>query len=361
VSGPRRRTYLALLVAAVVVAPMLLLWVLITLQALTLNTSSQDCWQLLVPNVPTCDPDSVTKARWAGAIGFVAVPVVVAFVVRGLVRYVLRPLASAADVAAQMGPQNLALRLPDQSPRDELGRLAHEVNSLVDRVAAAYEGQRRFSANASHELRTPLAVQRTLVEVAMATPPDERDVELLGRQLLLTNERNIDLVDGLLVLAESDRGLSGTVPVQLDLLVCDVVDVYASRATAADVTLTVDVVRPVEIPGDPVLLERLVRNLVDNALQYNRPAGSVRITVGGQPLLVVENTGAPMPADAVPRLFEPFRRFAADRVGSPGHSGLGLAIVRSVATAHGGTAAAQPGADGGLAVSIDLPSTAGSA
>jgi signal transduction histidine kinase len=180
------------------------------------------------------------------------------------------------------------------------------------------------------------------------------DVHRLGAQLLVVNERNEQLIEGLLVLAEADRGLPGTVPVRLDELVDSVLARYAERLVEGELTLRCD---PVErtVPGDPVLLDRLVANLVDNAIKYNRPGGWVEVVVGGEPALSVGNSGERVPADSVDSLFQPFRRLAADRTSRRDGAGLGLSIVHSIATAHHGRVSVVPGEAGGLRVDVVLP------
>ena len=271
---------------------------------------------------------------------------------RGAARWQHRPLTRMADTVRLLGPQNLGQRIHHRGPRDEVRALADALDELLDRMATGYEGQRRFAANASHELRTPLAVQRTLVEVAVVT--GEQDMSRLAAQLLAVNERNERLIEGLLVLAESDRGLPGTEPVRLDRLAGEVLDRFAEQAAEREVTLTRDLAE-LTIAGDPVLLERLVSNLFHNAITYNEPGGTVEVAVGGETALTVRNTGQRVPAESVPALFEPFRRLSTERVNPHGGAGLGLSIVRSIAAAHHGTVSASPGERGGLSVTVRLP------
>lgn len=267
-------------------------------------------------------------------------------------RRVARPVASMVDTVQQLGPTNLGQRIRFDGPRSELRQLADAVDGLLDRMAVGYDAQRRFASNASHELRTPLAVQRTLLEVSLVT--GGVDPELLAKQLLLVNERNERLIEGLLVLAESDRGLPGTAPVRLDRLVSDVLDAYSEKFAEHNLTVHRGLVERT-VDGDPVLLERLVINLVDNAIKYNEPGGTIEVVVASKPALSVHNTGQQVPAEAVSALFEPFRRLTDERTHQRDGAGLGLSIVRSITTAHHGTVAAKPGDNGGLRVTVDLP------
>jgi signal transduction histidine kinase len=269
----------------------------------------------------------------------------------------LRPLSVTAQTVRQLGPQNLGQRIRmGEAADDPLQELAAALDDALDRLAAGYEGQRRFAANASHELRTPLAVQRLLTEVALDDPEATGDLRRLGAQLLRANERNERLIEGLLVLAEADRGLPGTVPVQLDQLAGSVIDSHQDMAAKHAVTLHAKLSERL-VPGDLLLLERLLANLISNAITYNQPGGWVELEVSTEPgtALTVSNTGQCVPPEQVPALFEPFRRLTTDRTDHGGGAGLGLSIVGSIITTHGGTVQARPRPGGGLIVEIDLP------
>jgi signal transduction histidine kinase len=267
----------------------------------------------------------------------------------------LRPLRATAQTVRGFGPQNMSQRIALSSGRDALKELADALDGALDRLAAGYEGQRRFASNASHELRTPLAVQRVLAEVAMEDPDAGRDVRSLGTQLLRVNERSERLIEGMLVLAESDRGLPGKVPVRLDELARSVLEAHAELAVEHKVEVRQQSRRR-SVPGDPVLLERLITNLVANAIVYNEPGGWVEVTVGdAQPAITVSNSGPRVPAEGLPALFEPFRRLGTDRISHAGGAGLGLSIVRSITTAHQGAIHASARPEGGLTIAIDLP------
>ena len=266
----------------------------------------------------------------------------------------LRPLRAIAEQVREFGPQNMSQRIALRGGDDELRNLTDALDGVLDRLAAGYEGQRRFAANASHELRTPVAVQRVLAEVAMENPDASADLRGLGTQLLRANERSERLIEGLLVLAESDRGLPGKVPVRLDELARAVLDSHAELAEKHQVELR-EQLAPYTVAGDPVLLERLITNLVANAIVHNQPGGWAELTVGTQPALAISNSGPHVPAQDVPMLFEPFRRLGTDRVSHHGGVGLGLSIVRSITVAHQGTIHAWTRPEGGLTIAIYLP------
>jgi signal transduction histidine kinase len=327
-----------------------------TVYNMVLSPGPYPCTPNRFPAIPA-PPGGCAYSRTATAAGLLAVLVVLALVVCGwwwLAGWALRPLSATAQTVRRLGPQNLGQRIQLPGAADPLKELADALDDALDRLAAGYESQRRFAANASHELRTPLAVQRLLTEVAMEDPEAGQDLRRLGTQLLRTNEQNENLTEGLLVLTESDRGLQGKVPVRLDELAATVLDAHREMAERHGVTLRRKLAASL-VPGDPVLLERLIANLVSNAITYNEPGGWVEVAVAAEPALTVSNTGQNVPAEAVPTMFEPFRRLGADRVKGRGGVGLGLAIVRSIVVAHGGRLRARPQPEGGLAVEIELP------
>ncbi|WP_329622440.1 ATP-binding protein [Streptomyces sp. NBC_01255] len=253
---------------------------------------------------------------------------------------VLRPVHEMTARARRLSERNLHERIAASGPDDELKELGDTIDALLGRLETAFDSQRRFIANASHELRTPLATQRAAIQVGLDDDCAVRDV------LLDSNRRSERLIDGLLLLARSERGLAEREDVPLG-------DVVAEEYEDAEVVAGGGVVR-----GSRVLLSQLVRNLVANAVAYNVPGGVVDVRVEGGVLTVV-NTGPVVPPDQVAGLFEPFRRGEGrDRMG-PG-AGLGLSIVRSIAVAHGGavTAVARGAEEGGgLVVTVTLPVT----
>ena len=280
--------------------------------------------------------------------------VVFAAAAYGLGRWVVLPLRDLADTVGRFGPNALGLRLRPTGPRDETRQLAEAIDAMLDRLAEGYEAQRRFASTASHELRTPLATQRALIEVSLsqALTPDQLD--LLSRQLLATNERNEQLVDGLLTLAETERGLMATATLRLDRIVAEVVELHRRTAAERQIELSA-ALAPATVIGEEPLLDRLAGNLVFNAIKYNHPGGSVHVHVLPDARLVVSNTGPAVPPEAVAGLFEPFRRLSGERLDHGGGVGLGLTIARSITAAHRGAIEATANPDGGLTVTVRLP------
>ncbi|MFI1021843.1 sensor histidine kinase [Streptomyces olivaceus] len=264
----------------------------------------------------------------------------------------LRPVASMTAAARRISEQNLHQRLALTGPDDELHRLADTFDTMLDRLEGAFESQRRFVANASHELKTPLAVQRASIEVGLADPVTDGIAEV--REDLLTANREAEqLINALLLLARSDRGLDETESVDLARTAHAVAAEHTARATRHGVTLDVTAPAPLTVVGNPLLLRHLLANLVHNAVQYNHPGGRVRVRVEDR-TVTVTNTGPHVPQDRVADLFEPFRRHARDRTATDGH-GLGLSIVRSISRAHDAALTAEAGKEGGLTVALHFP------
>jgi signal transduction histidine kinase len=274
---------------------------------------------------------------------------------------VLQPLNRITETArriadAPAADHGLHERIALDGPHDEVKRLADTFDVMLERLDHSFDGQRRFIANASHELRTPLTLNRALLEVAIHRQTASPEVHQLGETLLDINARHERLIDGLLLLARSEREV--TERSWLDL--ADIVEHVVAQVPPGPVTVQTEL-DEAPATGNPVLLERLVQNLVDNGVRHNVPDGGwVHLTSGTQPdrsaVLQVSNTGPVVPRYEIPSLFEPFRRLGTDRLSAavPG-AGLGLSIVRAIARAHGGEIHAEPRDGGGLVVTVTLP------
>ena len=266
----------------------------------------------------------------------------------------LRPVHRITTAARAASEHNLSARVAPTGPRDELRELAETFDEMLGRLQAAFEGQQRFIANASHELRTPLAVMRATVNVVLGNPDSTPgDLRAMGEDIRTAVEHAEHIVSALLILARNERGLTVREQVDLATVAEDVLDTAGLGDRRAHASL-----EPAVISGDLVLAERLIANLVNNAIRYNDAAGDVWIstrTTAGSSQLTVANTGPVIsPADAG-RIFQPFQRLS-DRTSHDGF-GLGLAIVASIAAIHGGTVTACPRDDGGLSVTVAIPSS----
>ncbi|RZS37757.1 signal transduction histidine kinase [Herbihabitans rhizosphaerae] len=275
----------------------------------------------------------------------------------------LQPLHRITETARRIADSPVADRgLHDRialaGPRDEVKELADTFDVMLEHLDRSFDGQRRFIANASHELRTPLTLNRALLEVAVHREPATPEVRQLGGTLLEINARHEKLIDGLLLLARSERDVVERSYVDL----ADIVEHVAHQLPSDGVAVHTEA-SEAPTTGDPVLLERLVQNLVENGIRHNVVRGGwVRVTSATDPdgtvSLRVSNTGPVVPGYEVASLSEPFRRLHTERQsGSPG-SGLGLSIVAAVAAAHRGQVHAEPHDDGGLIVTVTLPAAA---
>jgi signal transduction histidine kinase len=200
---------------------------------------------------------------------------------------------------------------------------------------------------------------RTGAEVLLAKPHSSREQwEAMAQRALTATGRAERLLDGLLALARSERVVVALEPHDLAVAAGAALADVDEEAEAAGLTVTADL-RAAPVHGDRVLLDRLLSNLVDNAVRHNRPGGSVAVRTcvdaAGRAVAVVANSGPDVPAAEVERLFEPFQQLATGRGARPRSTGLGLAIVRSIVTAHGGAVEAAPNPTGGLTVTVRLP------
>jgi len=267
----------------------------------------------------------------------------------------LRPVHRITTAARAASEHNLSARVAATGPRDELRELAETFDAMLGRLQAAFEGQQRFIANASHELRTPLAVMRSTVDVVLDDPDSTADdLRAMGADIRVAVDHAEHLIGALLILARNERGLTVREKVDLATVAEDVLDGFGDCPGGMRVHASLE---SALISGDPVLAGRLVANLLDNALRYNVPDGEVWVSTGeagGRCELTVANTGPVVDPDDVGRIFQPFERLS-DRTSHDGF-GLGLAIVASIAAIHGGTAIACPREDGGLSVTVAIPS-----
>ena len=291
------------------------------------------------------------------ALGIVAVLALLAgWLVAGRL---LRPIRAITGTARMISSTNLHERLALDGPQDELKELGDTLDGLFARLEGAFDAQRHFVANASHELRTPLTVERNLLQVAL-DDPDTSNAEWrsTAEEVLASNDEQAHLIDALLNLAGSEGGLSEREPVDLAPLVDETLAGLQSEITRLELHID-DATAPAQLDGDSLLVERLVVNLLTNAARHNVVGGDVKVMTGvteDRAFLAVTNTGPVIPSAEVERLFQPFQRLDPRRaVYKDGH-GLGLSIVRAIASAHGASITADPVPGGGLSVRVSFPS-----
>jgi signal transduction histidine kinase len=300
----------------------------------------------------------VHRALVGSAVALVVLVAVSAVLGWWLAGRLLRRLRTITETAREISATSLHQRLSLAGPDDEFKELGATLDELFGRLEASFDSQTRFVANASHELRTPLAAERTLLQVALADPDaDVGTLRTACQQVLVLGETQERLIDALLTLATSERGIE-----RREL--CDLGDITAAALRdrwpfAQQRSLQVDTaLAAAQLVGDPQLLESLVANLVDNAIRHNVDGGRIEVFTSsgqGRATLRVRNTGPIIPPDQLAPLLQPFQRLGADRVAHTEGHGLGLTIAQSIASAHGAefVIAARP--EGGLDLSVDFP------
>jgi heavy metal sensor kinase len=275
-----------------------------------------------------------------------------------LSRQALRPVAESIRTARRLDPERLAERLPRTGSGDELDELAGTINTLLDRLAAYHAQVVRLTADASHELRSPLGAMRAAVEIALQKPRGVEEyrntLATLGEQC----ERLTSLVNGLLLLARADAGEVPLrrEPTDLSSLGREVVELFDPLAEEKGIRLVTEAHDGVTVMGDPSRLRQLVTNLLDNAIRFTDPGGSVTLRVDpgkDHAMLVVRDTGPGIPPEHLPHVFERF--YQADAARTSGGCGLGLSICRWIAKAHGGWVEAGNVEGRGAEFKVTLP------
>lgn len=254
--------------------------------------------------------------------------------------HALRPIADISATAAKISAGDLSQRIRTSDTNSELGQLAHDLNNTFARLQASFTRQAQFTADASHELRTPVSVVLTQTQAALARerPSTEYRESLTACQRAAQRMR--ELIENLLTLArldsaESPRPLESC---ELDRIAGEGVEILRPLANERGINLDVELM-PTECLANAAQLKQVVNNLVNNAIYYNRPGGSVRVTVFSEAdtaILSVCDTGQGIPQEDIPHIFERFYRVDKVRSGAQGHSGLGLAITKAIVEGNGG-------------------------
>jgi heavy metal sensor kinase len=281
------------------------------------------------------------------AFGF-AIPLAILLASAGgyfLARRSLSPVVEMSTQAGRIGADNLHERLPVRNAEDELGHLAGSFNNLLDRLDHSFEQQRRFMADASHELRTPVAILCGEADVTLSQPSRSPEDYRASLDILRAEAKRLKrIVEDLFTLARADAGqhpltLSNF---YLDELITECARSMKTLAAAKQITLTCTAPKELPIQADEALLRRMIVNLLDNAIKYTSPGGSVAVSCDAEDsryVMTVSDTGQGIPLDLQPRIFERF--FRADKVRSRsgndgGGAGLGLSISEWIVQAHGG-------------------------
>lgn len=261
-----------------------------------------------------------------------------------------RPVAAITNQVDRITGSRLDERVPVPNSRDEVAHLATTMNGMLDRLATSRQQQRQFISDASHELRSPVAASRATLEVALASP-EATDWRATATTVLEEQQRLADLIDDLLLLTRIDEdGPTSFEQVDLD----DIVLAETSRPRR--VPIDASMIGAARVHGDHRHLVRLVRNLIDNATRHATSDVAVWLTTEGDDIvLAVDDDGPGIPEPDRLRIFERFVRLSDARSRNDGGSGIGLALVRAVATAHGGTVTVGDADLGGARFEVCLP------
>jgi signal transduction histidine kinase len=309
------------------------------LGAVAVNVNSSDLHQLLIWSVFALAIMAVASV----ALGWM------------LAGRVLRPLQVITTTARELSATNLHERLALDGPNDELRELGDTFDELLGRLESSFEAQRRFVANASHELRTPLTLERAILEVTLADPDaSATSLRTACERVLAIGEQQERMIDALLTLARSERGLMRREPLQLETLTGEALEEHREEAARRGLRLD-SKLEPVATAGDRRLIERLIANLLDNAIHHNSPHGWVTVHTAldaGAPVLTVSNSGPLIERDELATLIQPFQRLGTDRIAHGEGHGLGLSIVDAIAVAHGAKLDVHAQPAGGLRVEV---------
>jgi signal transduction histidine kinase len=269
----------------------------------------------------------------------------------------LRPVRSITEAARQASELRLGQRLALTGPDDEFKQLADTFDVMLERLDAAFTSQKRFVANAAHELRTPLTAMRTAIEVTLSKPTrTPEQLESMAVRVKRSVEQAQATIEALLTLATSELGPMAHEPIDLATVAEDALDASGAAIEQRHIRVEAALGRALAL-GDRVLLERMIANLVDNAVRHNNPGGWIGIRTGQQPdgaVFEIANAGASIPPEQIPTLFEPFAR-AEQRLNSVDGVGLGLSIASAIAHAHKATITANPRPGGGLEMTVTIP------
>jgi heavy metal sensor kinase len=272
----------------------------------------------------------------------------------------LRPVERLRTEAEAISASEPGRRLAVPPTGDELARLAEGLNRMLARLEEAAERERRFVSDASHELRTPLANLKAELDIALRRARGPEELTRVLHSASEETDRLGRLAEDLLVLARAEGGRLPIRREQVDVgaLVSDTIASFAGRADELGIELETAIRPGSHATADPTRLRQAVGNLLDNALIHTPAGGQVTADVSvadRSAMITVTDTGPGFPAEFVDSAFEPFSRSDAARSRAEGGAGLGLAIVRAIAEAHGGSALARNPSEGGAEVRLTIP------
>jgi heavy metal sensor kinase len=304
--------------------------------------------------------DSLHRLRLILAL---AVPVALLLAVVGgflLAGRALSPIQTMAEKARLITADNLADRLPIENPNDELGQLADVFNDMLSRLQDAFERLRRFTADASHELRTPLTVIRSVGEVGLRTDQHEASYRETIGSMLEETDSLARLTDDLLALTRLDAGPSSRARQSMEIsgLVAEVADCLRVLAEEKGQEMRLDLEWGITVTIDRVMIRQALINILDNAVKYSPPGGTISVSVGktetGKACIAIEDEGPGIPPAERRRIFERFYRMPQSPEARRSGAGLGLSIALRAVEREGGRIEVSEGANGGSVFNVIL-------
>ena len=271
--------------------------------------------------------------------------------------HALRPIREFSDKIEKVQAQNLADSRIEENQVKELNQLSVSYNRMLERLLAAFEIQRQFTANAAHELRTPLALMQVQLDLyhSNSHPGNDADTVQMIKMVTEQNDRLNKMVKTLLDMSELQT-VGRDDEIVLDALVDEVLEDLEPLAEGKNIRL-IGKCKDITMVGSDILIYRLVYNLVENAIKYNHSGGQVTVTADRKEkhvYLSVEDTGTGIPEELKERVFEPFFRVDKSRSRELGGVGLGLALVREIVRVHDGSITVKSNPSGGTIFEVVL-------
>jgi heavy metal sensor kinase len=307
-------------------------------------------------------PIKATLHAWLTALVLGLIGLIVGAVVGGflLVQRSLKPVDQIIRSAERISSRNLSERLPVLATRDEFQRLSTALNHMIRRLDESFQHTQRFLADASHELRTPLTIIQAELEAVIDRTGSKLDVREHAGSMLEEVERLRKIVEGLFALSRLDAGeaLGQSLPFDLGELAASTAEQMCLLAEDKNISIACHSLQKVIVEGDRARLKQVTVNLLDNAIKYTPQGGKIHVRVTAQDskaVLEISDSGIGIPSEALPHVFERFFRVDKARSRELGGAGLGLSIVKSICTAHGGRVEVQSQDGEGTRFIVELP------
>ncbi|MGA7274299.1 MAG: ATP-binding protein [Candidatus Udaeobacter sp.] len=302
----------------------------------------------------------ISALLWTLAAGLLAIMSLTVLGGWTLMSRALSPVRDITNAARDITTRDLPRRLPVPNTGDEIADLSIVLNQMIGRLQESFENVSRFTADASHELRTPLTIIRGELEGIIAHARLHEDARTSLGTLQEEVERLVMIVQRLFALSRLDMGEAQAERVKFDLarLAATTVDQMSLLAEEKGISLQCPTNGPVQVEGDRTRLKQIIVNLVDNAIKYTPDGGAVEVIVSsknGTALVEVRDNGPGIPESAIPHIFERFYRVDEVHSRDIEGAGLGLAIVQSIVTAHGGTVSVRNEPKAGCRITVSLP------